>query len=133
MSLSSRTANAMPGNDISEITSHAMRAEMPRRHVLKGALGSLTAAGLTSFGLSACGGSGDAAVVTPNSTTLSSVEFMGMDAPTTAALRADSYTAASVKLGYSDATSKTQALKYNTIFKTGDTLKNGSANVIAGA
>jgi len=123
----------MPGNDISEITSHAMRAEMPRRHVLKGALGSLTAAGLTSFGLSACGGSGDAAVVTPNSTTLSSVEFMGMDAPTTAALRADSYTAASVKLGYSDATSKTQALKYNTIFKTGDTLKNGSANVIAGA
>jgi len=58
---------------------------------------------------------------------------MGMDAPTTAALRADSYTAASVKLGYSDATSKTQALAYNTIFKTGDTLKNGSADMIAGA
>ena len=134
MSLSSRTVNALPGDAISEVATQAMRAEMPRRHVLKSALGGLTAAGLTSFGLSACGGSDDAAaVVTPNSATLSSVEFMGMDAPTTAALRADSYTAASVKLGYSDATSKTQALAYNTIFKTGDTLKNGSADMIAGA
>jgi len=104
-----------------------MRAEMPRRHVLKGALGGLTAAGLTSFGLSACGGS-DAAPVT-----LSSVEFLGMAAPATDAERAASYTAASVKLGYSDGTSKTQTLAYNTIYKTGDTLKNGSASVIAGA
>jgi len=109
---------------------------LPRRHVLKGALGGFAAAGLGSLGLSACGGGDDELVptpVTPTPVTLTSVEFIGMAAPTTAALRADTYTGASVKLGYSDATSKTQALAYNTIFKTGDTLKNGSANVIAGA
>jgi hypothetical protein len=128
MNPSSRTVHALPGTAISEITTQARRAEMLRRHVLKGALGGLTAAGLTSFGLSACGGSDD-----PVAVTLSSVEFLGMPAPATDAQRADSYTAASVKLTYSDGTSKTQALAYNTIYKTGDTLKNGSANVIAGA
>ena len=82
--------------------------------------------GLSSLGLSACGGS-DAAPVT-----ISSVEFIGMSAPGTDALRAASYTSASVKITYSDATTKSQALGYNTLFKTGDTLKNGSASVIAG-
>ena len=121
-------------NALSALGTAASQASLPRRHVLKGALGSLTAMSLGSLGLSACGGSDDGPT-TPgaNSATLSSVEFMEMDAPTTAALRADSYTAAGVKLGYSDATSKTQALAYNTIFKTGDTLKNGSVDVIAGA
>lgn len=118
-------------NALSALGTAASQASLQRRHVLKGALGSFTAMGLGSLGLSACGGSDDVAVVSP--ATLSSVEFLEMDAPTTAALRADIYTSASVKLGYSDATSKTQALVYNTIFKTGDTLKNGSANVIAGA
>ncbi|MDD5029872.1 MAG: DUF839 domain-containing protein [Rhodoferax sp.] len=117
-------------NALSEVGMAASQASLPRRHLLKGALGGLTAAGLSSLGLSACGG-GDAAVVSP--ATVNSVEFLGMDAPSTAALRADSYTAASVKLGYSDATSKTQVLAYNTIFKTGDTLKNGTTDVIAGA
>lgn len=125
-------------NALSALGTAASQASLPRRHVLKGALGSFTAMGLGSLGLSACGGSDDVAVISPttpvaNSATLSSVEFVAMDAPTTAALRADSYTSASVKLSYSDATSKTQALKYNTIFKTGDTLKNGTADVIAGA
>ncbi|MDD2919550.1 alkaline phosphatase PhoX [Rhodoferax sp.] len=118
-------------NALSVLGTAASQACLPRRHVLKGALGGFAAMGLTTFGLSACGGSDDEAVVSP--ATLTSVEFLGMAAPTTAALRADIYTSASVKLGYSDATSKTQALAYNTIFKTGDTLKNGSASVIAGA
>ena len=92
----------------------------------KSALGGVAAMGLSSLGLSACGGS-DAAPVT-----ISSVEFIGMSAPGTDAQRAASYTSASVKITYSDATTKSQALGYNTLFKTGDTLKNGSASVIAG-
>ena len=123
--ISAQTFN--PENALTTFSNEVAQASLPRRHVLKGALGGFTAVGLTSFGLSACGGS-DAAPVS-----LSSVEFLGMAAPATDAQRADSYTAASVKLTYSDGTSKTQALAYNTIFKTGDTLKNGSANVIAGA
>ncbi|NDP40858.1 MAG: hypothetical protein GZ093_19380 [Rhodoferax sp.] len=47
--------------------------------------------------------------------------------------RATTYTSASVKITYSDASTKTQALTYNTLFKTGDVLKNGSVSVIAGA
>lgn len=100
-----------------------------RRQVLKMALGSVAAAGLSGFGLSACGGSdGAAAAVSPTG-----IEFLGMAAPVSAADRASTYTAASVKISYSDASSKTQALAYNTLFKTGDTLKNGSTSVIAGA
>lgn len=114
-------------NTLSTFSKAATHASLPRRQVLKGALGGFTAVGLSSFGLSACGGS-DAAPMT-----LTSVEFLGMSAPATDAERAASYTSASVKMTYSDATTKTQALTYNTIFKTGDTLKNGSANVIAGA
>jgi secreted PhoX family phosphatase len=100
---------------------------MQRRQMLKGALGGVTALGLGSFGLSACGGSDAAAA------TITSLEFMGMPSTMTDAQRAITYTGASVKIGYSDATSKIQPLAYNTLFKTGDTLKNGSANVIAGA
>ena len=40
---------------------------------------------------------------------------------------------APVKISYSDASTKTQALTYNTLFKTGDVLKNGSVSVMAGA
>ena len=100
---------------------------MQRRQLLKSALGGATALGLGSFGLSACGGSEAPAL------TITSVEFMGMSAPATDVQRAATWTSASVKSTYSDATTKTQALAYNTIFKTGDTLKNGSASVIAGA
>ena len=124
MSPTSENALSVPG-------AAANQASLPRRHVLKGALGGFAAMGLSGFGLSACGGSDSVLVASP--ATLSSVEFLGMVAPTTDVLRADSYTSASIKLSYSDASSKTQALAYNTIFKTGDTLKNGSTNVIAGA
>jgi len=127
------SANSLTSeNSLSVLGTAASQPCLARRHLLKGALGSLTAMGLSSFGLGAYGGSSDNAPVVSQAR-LTSVEFLGMPAPTTAALRADSYTSASVKLGYSDATSKTQALKYNTIFKTGDTLNNGNANVIAGA
>jgi len=121
-SLSSKNSLSVPDADIYKVS-------LPRRQVLKGVLSGLATASLGSLGLSACGGSDDDTPVV----TLSSVEFIGMADPATAALRADTYTSASVKLSYSDATSKTQALAYNTLFKTGDTLKNGSANVIAGA
>ncbi|PKO63254.1 MAG: alkaline phosphatase [Betaproteobacteria bacterium HGW-Betaproteobacteria-18] len=114
-------------NALSVLGTAASQVNLPRRHVLKGALGGFTAVGLSSFGLSACGGS-DAAPVTATG-----VEFIGMPAAMTDAQRATNFTSASVKIAYSDATTKTQALTYNTIFKTGDTLKNGSADVIAGA
>ena len=103
---------------------------MQRRQLLKGVLGSATALGLGSFGLSACGGGSDAVAVP--AVRLSAVEFIGMAAPTTDAQRAATWTSASVKLTYSDGTSATQALGYNTLYKTGDTLKNGNTPVIAG-
>ena len=134
MNRSSRDTFVPSENTLSAISQTGINTHLPRRQLLKGALGSVTAIGLSSFGLSACGGS-DAAPVTLSAppATLSSVEFLGMSAPTTDVQRAASYTSASVKLSYSDATTKTQALAYNTLFKTGDTLKNGSTNVIAGA
>ncbi|ABD69745.1 Twin-arginine translocation pathway signal [Rhodoferax ferrireducens T118] len=101
---------------------------LQRRQVLKGALGGVATLGLGSLGLSACGGSDAATAVAPTG-----VEFIGMTATMTDVQRAATFTSASVKISYSDASTKTQALTYNTLFKTGDTLKNGSANVIAGA
>jgi secreted PhoX family phosphatase len=103
-----------------------LSAQLQRRQILKGAFGGVAVLGLGSLGLTACGG-GDAAAAT-----VTSVEFIGMAAPTTDAQRATTLTSASVKITYSDATTKTQALSYNTLYKTGDSLKNGSANVVAG-
>ena len=100
---------------------------LQRRQVLKGALGGVATLGLGSLGLSACGGSDAATALT-----LTGVEFIGMAAPTTDAQRATTLTTASVKMTYSDGTTKTQALGYNTLYKTGDSLKNGSASVVAG-
>jgi len=100
---------------------------LQRRQVLKGALGGVATLGLGSLGLSACGGSDAATAVAPTG-----VEFIGMAAPTTDAQRATTLTTASVKMTYSDGTTKTQALGYNTLYKTGDSLKNGSASVVAG-
>lgn len=116
----SNTASGKPDSNTQEST------HLQRRQVLKGALGGVATLGLGSLGLSACGGS-DA--VTP---TLTAVEFIGMAAPTTDAQRATTFTSASVKITYSDATTKTQALAYNTLYKTGDSLKNGTASVVAG-
>jgi secreted PhoX family phosphatase len=103
-----------------------LSAQLQRRQVLKGAFGGVAVLGLGGLGLTACGGGNAAAA------TVTSVEFIGMAAPTTDAQRATTLTTASVKITYSDATTKTQALGYNTLFKTGDSLKNGSANVVAG-
>ena len=104
-------------------TSTIQKAQLQRRQILKGALGGATVLGLGGFGLTACGGSDPV---------ITGVEFLGMAAPATDAQRATTFTAASVKITYSDNSTKTQALAYNTLFKTGDSLKNGSANVIAG-
>lgn len=98
--------------------------QLQRRQILKGALGGVTVLGFSGLGLAACGGSDPV---------VSSVEFIGMAAPATDAQRATTFTAASVNITYSDHSTKTQALAYNTLYKTGDSLKNGTASVIAGA
>lgn len=104
---------------------HSMHvAPMQRRQVLKGMLGGITAVGLGGFGLSACGGSDPA---------ITSVEFLGMAAPQTDVDRAAIVTNASVKIGYADGSVRTQALGYNTLFKTGDAITNGVTTVVAGA
>ncbi len=100
---------------------------LQRRQLLKGALGGVATLGLGSLGLSACGGSDAATAVTATG-----LEFIGMPATMTDAQRATTFTGASVKITYSDASMKTRALTYNTLYKTGDTLKNGSASVVAG-
>ena len=101
---------------------------LQRRQVLKGALGGVATLGLGSLGLSACGGSDAATAVAPTG-----VEFIGMPATMTDVQRATTFTSASVRISYSDASTKTQALTYNTLFKTGDVLKNGSVSAIVGA
>ncbi len=101
---------------------------LQRRQVLKGALGGVATLGLGGLGLTACGGSDAAPALT-----VTGVEFVGMPATMTDAQRAVNFTSASAKISYSDASTKNQSLTYNTLYKTGDTLKNGSANVIAGA
>jgi hypothetical protein len=60
------------------------------------------------------------------------VEFAGMAAPATDIARATTTTSASVTITYSDGMTKTQPLAYNTLYKTGDVLANGSAPVVAG-
>ncbi|MEY8879332.1 MAG: PhoX family phosphatase [Leptothrix sp. (in: b-proteobacteria)] len=117
---------------LDKTTSHidpdaALQASVGRRSLLRGAFGATATALFSGIGLSACGGGGgnDAASIT-------AVEFIGMAAPTSDADRAGTTTRASVKVSYSDGTSKTQALAYNKLYSTGDTLANGAASVIAG-
>ena len=98
--------------------------QLQRRQILKGALGGAAVLGFGGLGLAACGGSSDPII--------NSVEFIGMAAPATDAQRATTFTSASVKIIYSDSSTKTQTLAYNTLYKTGDSLKNGSASVVAG-
>ena len=117
-----KTLSAKPENEAPAAT------HLQRRQVLKVAFGGMATLGLGGLGLSACGGSEAATAVSATG-----VEFIGMPATMTDAQRAINFTSASVKISYSDASTKTQALAYNTIYKTGDTLKNGSASVIAGA
>lgn len=100
---------------------------LQRRQVLQVAFGGMATLGLGGLGLSVCGSSEAAPAVTATG-----VEFLGMVATMTDAQRATTFTSASVKISYSDSTSRTQALAYNTIYKTGETLKNGTASVVAG-
>jgi len=51
---------------------------------------------------------------------VSSVEFIGMDAPSTLEQRASVYTGAKVKINYSNGTSKIQPLDYKQLFATTD-------------
>lgn len=125
----SNTCNGSPNEHIQDVLTRSAQTGLNRRSLLRGGVG--LAALSTVPLLAACGGSDSVAATLPASIT--SVEFVGMSAPSTDALRAATYTSASAKITYSDATTKTQALTYNTLFKTGDTLKNGSTSLIAGA
>jgi secreted PhoX family phosphatase len=60
---------------------------------------------------------------------VTSVEFIGMDAPTTAEQKADMYSAAKVKFTYDDGTSKTYDLAYHKLFDTTDVV---GGNVVGG-
>lgn len=87
---------------------------------------SLGSAGL----LSACGGGSDTVVAA----TPTGVTFNNMIAPTSVADRATTFTNATVAIGYSDGSSKSQSLAYNAIYKTGDvfTRPDGGAVVAGG-
>ena len=109
------------------------QVRLPRRDILKGALGSMTAVGLSSLGLSACGGGDSVAAVPAAPANAISVTFTSTAAPTAVADRATTFTASSAVATYSDGTSKTHGLTYNTLFKTGDALtRPDGAPVIAG-
>lgn len=119
-------------NALKSVTIATMRARVPRRDILKSALGGMTAMGLTSFGLSACGGS-DGTAAPATSAKVTGVTFTSTAAPTATADRATTFTASSVMSTYSDGTSKTQNLTYNTLFKTGDAMtRPDGGSVVAG-
>ena len=66
------------------------------------------------YSLAACGGDDPVGVT--------AVEFIGMDAPATAAEKADVYTRAKMKLSYSDGTSRTLDLQYHQLMATTDVI-----------
>ena len=70
-------------------------------------------AAVLSLSLAACNSDDD-------SRSLSSVEFIGMPAPATAAQKADAYSTAKIKYNYSDGSSATLDLAYHKIFLTTD-------------
>jgi len=77
-------------------------------------LKSIAVAALGCFSLAACGGD-DPVKVT-------AVEFIGMDAPATAAEKADVYTKAKLKVSYNDGASKTFDLQYYQLMATTDVI-----------
>ena len=70
-------------------------------------------AAVLSLSLAACNSDDD-------SRSLSSVEFIGMPAPATAAQKADAYSTAKIKYNYSDGSNETLDLAYHKIFLTTD-------------
>ncbi|SFI42460.1 hypothetical protein SAMN02799624_00955 [Paenibacillus sp. UNC496MF] len=65
----------------------------------------------------------------PSKATVKSIEFVGMPAPATAKDMARLYTAASLKVTYSDNTVKTYPLAYQKLFKSTETVGNTIAGV----
>lgn len=61
------------------------------------------------------------------------VEFIGMEAPATPQEMANAYTTASVKVTYSDGTTKTTSLSYKTLFKTTDVINGTPAGLAVDA
>lgn len=78
------------------------------------------------FGLTACGGSGNAKVT--------KITFNGMANPSTDANRAMVYTNATIDISYDNgAVIKASPLSYQTIYRTGEVLKNPQGqNIVAG-
>lgn len=108
--------------------------KIPRRKVLQmlisaPLLPAATALGSSSL-LAACGGgsSSSSTAATPKS-----VSFTNTAAPSTVANQATVYTASNAVVTYSDGSTRSTALAYNTLYKTGDTMKTPSgADIVAG-
>lgn len=107
--------------------------KIPRRKLLQmmisaPLLPAATALGSSSL-LAACGGgSSSSTTATPQS-----VSFSNTPAPSTVAQQASVYTASNAVVTYSDGSTKSTALAYQALYKTGDTMKTpAGANIIAG-
>lgn len=108
--------------------------KIPRRKILQmlisaPLLPAATAIGSSSL-LAACGGgsSSSSTAATPKS-----VSFTNTAAPSTVANQATVYTASNAVVTYSDGSTRSTALAYNTLYKTGDTMKTPSgADIVAG-
>ena len=85
---------------------------------------SVAIAAILGLAVSACGSDSDS-----QSLAVSSVEFIGMPAPATAAEKADAYTTAKLRYNYSNGTSETIDLAYHTIFRTTDVV---GGNMVGG-
>jgi secreted PhoX family phosphatase len=84
--------------------------------MLKKALTVAVASAMGVLSLNTC-----LAVGTPSST-VQSVEFIGMDAPSTPAQKADIYSAAQAKVTYSNGQTRIYDLKYHQLMATGDSV-----------
>jgi secreted PhoX family phosphatase len=74
---------------------------------------------LSALGLAGCNSSSTS---DPATKTVSSVEFLGMDAPSTVEQRADMYSAAKVKVTYSDESTAVSNLSYKQLLGTTDSM-----------
>lgn len=84
-------------------------------------LKSIVIALMGCYSLAACGGD--------DPVSITAVEFVGMDAPASAAEKADVYTKAKMKISYNDGTSRTIDLQYYQLLGTADVV---GGNVVGG-
>lgn len=83
---------------------------------------------LSGLGLMGCDSNSNSAATTPSAgATPTAVEFVGMAAPSTAAERADAYTAAQAKVTYSDNVVVTVDLSYKQLYGTTDNINGVTA------